>query len=231
MATGIGVLRWMIFSTMPPMVSMPSESGVTSSSSVSEPTVSASACSAAPTATTSSGSMSASGSLPKKSATWRRTSGTRVEPPTRTTPSICSGVTCASASTSRQIADGALDQRLDQRLELVAARAYGWSGVSPASMTHEPVACVLRHSLARRADISAIFTSPVVSGSLAQALLALGEERLGDGVVEVVAAERRVAAGGQHLEDALLQAQQRDVEGAAAEVVDRVEALRALSRP
>ena len=41
--TGIGVLRGTIFSTMPPMVSIPSDSGVTSSSSVSEPTVSASA--------------------------------------------------------------------------------------------------------------------------------------------------------------------------------------------
>ena len=43
--------------------------------------------------------------------------------------------------------------------------------------------------------------------------------------VEVVAAEVRVAVGGQHLEDAVLHAQDRDVEGAAAEVVDRDHAL------
>ena len=45
-------------------------------------------------------------------------------------------------------------------------------------------------------------------------------------MVEIVAAERRIAAGRQHLKHALLQVEQRDVEGAAAQVVDRVDALR-----
>ena len=49
--------------------------------------MSRSACTAAPSATTWSGSMSPSGSRPNSSATKRRTAGTRVEPPTRITPS------------------------------------------------------------------------------------------------------------------------------------------------
>ena len=43
---------------------------------------------------------------------------------------------------------------------------------------------------------------------------------MGDGAVHVVAAERAVAAGGAHLEDAVVEHQDRDVERAAAEVVD-----------
>jgi hypothetical protein len=39
-------------------------------------------------------------------------------------------------------------------------------------------------------------------------------------VVDVVAAQRRVAAGGQHLEHAGLEPQQREIEGSATEVVD-----------
>ena len=58
--------------------------------------------------------------------------------------------------------------------------------------------------------------------------LALGQHALGDGAVEIVAAQRRVAAGREHLEHALLQPQQREVEGAAAQIVDRVEPFRAL---
>ena len=48
-----------------------------------------------------------------------------------------------------------------------------------------------------------------------------------DRAVEVVAAEPRVAVCREHLEDAVLDAQDRDVEGAAAEVVDGDEALAA----
>jgi len=49
--------------------------------------------------------------------------------------------------------------------------------------------------------------------------------------IEVVAAECRVAAGGDHLEHAACEAQQRHVEGAAAEVVDQVQALAAVVQP
>ena len=44
-------------------------------------------------------------------------------------------------------------------------------------------------------------------------------------MIEVVAAQRRIAAGGQHFEHALRQSQDRDVERAAAQVVYRVDAF------
>ena len=52
------------------------------------------------------------------------------------------------------------------------------------------------------------------------ALLELGGEPLDDAVVEIVAAQMRVAVGGLHLDDALAHFEDGDVEGAAAEVVD-----------
>ena len=87
---GMVVLRWISFSASPPIVSSPRLSGATSRRSTSccgDSAVSKSACTAAPSATTSSGSMSASGSIPNSSRTYARTAGTRVEPPTRMTPS------------------------------------------------------------------------------------------------------------------------------------------------
>ena len=87
---------------MPPSVSMPSDSGVTSSSSMSVmPPARICACTAAPSATTSSGLSWLCGVLPKSSCTRRRTSGTRVEPPTSTTSSMSAGVRPASASACR----------------------------------------------------------------------------------------------------------------------------------
>ena len=59
-------------------------------------------------------------------------------------------------------------------------------------------------------------------------LAALRQHPLGNRAVEIVAAQRRIAARRQHLEDALLQPQQGEIESTAAEVVDRVEALAAL---
>ena len=52
----------------------------------------------------------------------------------------------------------------------------------------------------------------------ALALQELGHHPVDDGLVEVVAAEVRVAVGGTHLEDALPEVEDGDVEGAAAEV-------------
>ena len=79
-----------------------------------------------------------------------------------------------------------------------------------------------------RASASAVLTAASSTWSAEPVLLALGQHALGDGAVEIVAAQRGVAAGRQHLEHALLQPQQREIEGAAAEIVDRVEAFRAL---
>ena len=53
----------------------------------------------------------------------------------------------------------------------------------------------------------------------------LGHDPGRDGPVEVVAAQGRVSAGGHHLEDPPAQAQDGDVEGPAAQVIDGVDAI------
>ena len=86
---GIVVLRSMSFVMTPPLVSMPSVSGVTSSSSTSLTSpASTPAWIAAPIATTSSGLTPRCGSLPVSSLTFSCTAGMRVMPPTITTWSI-----------------------------------------------------------------------------------------------------------------------------------------------
>ncbi|OSY50987.1 hypothetical protein BG846_03380 [Streptomyces fradiae ATCC 10745 = DSM 40063] len=86
---GIVVLRSISLVMMPPLVSMPRDSGVTSSSrtSLTSP-LSTPAWSEAPIATTSSGFTPLCGSLPVSSFTRSATAGMRVEPPTRMTWSI-----------------------------------------------------------------------------------------------------------------------------------------------
>ena len=88
---GMAVLRSMSLAITPPLVSMPSDSGVTSirSTSLRSP-ASTPACTAAPMATTSSGFTDLFGSLPPVSSFTRsETAGMRVEPPTRTTRTSC----------------------------------------------------------------------------------------------------------------------------------------------
>ena len=60
------------------------------------------------------------------------------------------------------------------------------------------------------------------------AVAELLQEQLGQRTVEVVPAERRVAAGGLHLEHTGRELEDGDVEGAATEVIDRVRPFRAL---
>ena len=65
------------------------------------------------------------------------------------------------------------------------------------------------HGFAAAAHVQAQVAVNVVEGD--------GDEQ----VVDVVAAEVRVAVGGDDFEDAFVQFEDRDVEGAAAEVVNR----------
>ncbi len=86
---GIVVLRSMRRVKTPPSVSMPSDSGVTSSSSTSLTSPwRTPAWTAAPIATTSSGLTPLWGSLPKKVFTISWIFGMRVMPPTSTTSSM-----------------------------------------------------------------------------------------------------------------------------------------------
>ena len=80
------VLRSIILVMMPPMVSTPSDSGVTSSSRMpSTSPVSTPPWTAAPSATTSSGFTDMLGCLPVMVLTSSWTARIRVEPPTRMT--------------------------------------------------------------------------------------------------------------------------------------------------
>ena len=96
---GMVVLRSISFVITPPLVSMPSDSGVTSRSrtSLTSP-LSTPPWIAAPTATTSSGLTPLCGSLPISSLTFACTAGMRVMPPTSTTWSIFDASSPASAS-------------------------------------------------------------------------------------------------------------------------------------
>ena len=119
-AAGMVVLRGRILSTTPP----PDLDAERQREHVEEEHVvlrplpaSKSACTAAPSATTSSGSMSPSGSRPKTFATYARTAGTRVAPPTRITPSSCSGLSPASLSARRQASPVRSSSGSNQRVE------------------------------------------------------------------------------------------------------------------
>ena len=86
---GMLALRITSFATAPPTVSIPRDSGTTSTSNKSRRMpASTDACTAAPSATTWSGSSAAYGSRPKNALTASRTAGMRVLPPTSTTRSI-----------------------------------------------------------------------------------------------------------------------------------------------
>jgi hypothetical protein len=96
---GMVVFRSISFVITPPLVSMPSESGVTSSrrTSLTSP-FSTPAWIAAPTATTSSGLTPLCGSFPISSLTFSCTAGMRVMPPTSTTWSMPEASSPASTS-------------------------------------------------------------------------------------------------------------------------------------
>ena len=217
----------MSFSTTPPIISTPSESGMTSSSSTSSrpPRSRASACTAAPSATTVSGSRSVSGSRPKSARTWRRTAGVRVVPPTSTTPSTARDAGVAQGAAAG--AAGPLDDRLEERLQLrrvSRARSRCPSGSATSVSTAASAERVSRMACAAaRAPRSTAGEGAATAGESPVA-----SSRRRQHPVEVVAAQVGVAAGGQHLEDPVVEPQDGDVEGAAAEVVDRVGPLHPL---
>ena len=123
---GIVVLRSISLVITPPLVSMPSVSGVTSSSSTSLTSpASTPAWIAAPTATTSSGLTPRCGSLPVSSLTFSCTAGMRVMPPTRTTWSIVVGaLVLGVVERLAHRRDDAVEQVAGQLVELGARQAH-----------------------------------------------------------------------------------------------------------
>ena len=186
---------------------MPSDSGVTSSSSTSF-TLPASTPPwiAAPMATASSGLTSLRGSLPKNSVTAACTLGMRVWPPTRITSLMSLALEPGILQRDAARLDGLLDQVVDQRLEL-----------GPGQLDVEVLRARGVGGDVRQVDVGLLRAGQLDLGALGRVLQALQRQRIlaqvdallflefldqevDDALVEVLAAEEGVAVGGQHLE-------------------------------
>ena len=224
---GIVVLRSMRRVNTPPSVSMPSDSGVTSSSSTSLTSpCSTPACTAAPMATTSSGLTPLCGSLPKNCLTSSCTFGMRVMPPTSTTSLICPAASPRVLQGLLARLDGALDQVVDQRF-VFGARQLQRQMLRTGSVGGDVGQVDVRLRRARQLDLrlfSGLFQAlqrELVLGQVnALLFLELGGEVFDEAHVEIFAAEEGVAVGRLDLEHAVADFENGDVEGAAAEVVD-----------
>ena len=153
--------------------------------------------------------------LPNSSATYARTAGTRVEPPTRITPSSSLGLHPGVAQRAPARDAGARDERRDPARRTrrgVIDRAGRAARARPSTS-----ACVGEPLLRRARRVERDAHLRRASGSRRAHRR---EQPLGERAVDVVAAERAVAAGRLHLEDAVVELEDRDVERAAAEVVD-----------
>ena len=232
---GIVVLRSIRRVNTPPSVSMPSDSGVTSSSrtSLTSP-FSTAAWTAAPTATTSSGLTLRAGSLPKNCFTISMTLGMRVMPPTRITSSIWPACRPASLSAARQgssvrwIRSSTRDSSLAR--DSLITRCLGPLASAVMNGRLISVSLALESSILAfsAASLRRCKRELVVAQVDALLLLELVREVGDHPQVEVLAAQEGVAVGGLHLEHAVADLEHRHVERAAAQVVDRDDAALAL---
>src|SRR6267154_981836 len=197
----------MTFSASPPIVSIPRESGITSSSSQSSPEALLPARTlawiAAPSATTLSGSRLLSGTWPKSSATACCTCGPRV------------------AQRFARRSQGLRDEGPGHVLEFLLRdghihRFAAGEGRGDARLQ------VGRQELLGGARLCE--QEPRVLGGKWGKLCAF-DYPAKQPLVEIVAAERSVAVGRHHLEHALGELEDRDIESAPAEIVDGVDAL------
>ncbi len=207
---------------------MPSDSGVTSSSrtSLTSP-FSTPAWIAAPIATTSSGLTLRLGSLPKNCLTVSMTLGMRVMPPTRITSSISEALSPASFSALRHgpivrwIRSSTSASSLARVSLMLRCLGPCWSAVMNGRLTSVCIdddSSILAFSAA---SFSRCKREPVVAQVDPLLFFELVGEIVDDVLVEVLAAEERVAIGRFDLEHAVADLEHRDVEGAAAEIVDR----------
>ena len=225
---GMVLLRSMSGVKVPSLVSMPRVWGVTSrrTRSLTSPWMMP-VWMAAPMATPSSGLTARLASLPKTLRTSSVTLGARVWPPTSRTSSIWSARMPASARQRRQ---GSIvrSRRSSVRPSYfcrvsTVLRCLGPEASAEMKGSTISVCCAVRElalGLLRRLlePLQGHAVLPEVDAGLAQEL---GDEPVDDPLVEVFAAQEGVAAGGPHLEEAVRHLQDRDVEGAAAQVVDR----------
>ena len=224
--TGIVELRGTIFSASPPIVSRPSESGITSSSSQSSPAARLPARTlawiAAPSATAWSGLRLVSGGAPKSSADGLLD----LRHPRR------------AADHHHALDVGRLQPRIAQRAahrrkrlghEILRDRGEQLGGQRELDL----VAGGQRRDDRRRRMQRQVFLGlarldhqqPRVFGRQRRQPGRLDDPAI-DAVIEIVAAQRGVAVGREHLEHAARELEDRDVERAAAEVVDGIDALR-----
>ena len=212
----------------PPSVSMPSDSGVTSSSSTSFTSpLSTPAWIAAPMATTSSGLTPLCGSLPNSSFTASCTLGMRVMPPTRITSSIWLAVTPASFSACFTgpmvfwIRSSTSASSLARVILMVRCLGPEASAVMKGRFTSVCFARTARSWPSRPRPSDAAARDGRLRRSMPFSFLNSSARIIDHADVEILAAQERVAIGGLHFEHAVADFQHRDVERAAAKVIDR----------
>ena len=152
----------------------------------------------------------------------------RVDPPTITTSSICSTADASVLDAIAARAERAIDDRRDQLVEQLAidlalvflAVVFELDG--RCRNERQPL-LGLDHGAAQPLHAFA-----VLGQILAPLARDVFERDAQQQVVDVVAAQVRVAVGGQHFEDSVVQLQDRDVERAAAQIVHRDDAVLAL---
>ena len=225
---GMVVLRGIRTVMTPPSVSTPSDSGVTSRSTTSLTSpASTPPWMAAPTATTSSGFTPLCGSLPKSCLTSflhlrharlpadehdlvdvLRGDARRPSGPGGRARSVRSMRSATSASSLARVSV------ITRCLGPLASAVMKGRLISVCTVELSSILAFSAASLRRCSAMRSWRRSMPCSF-----LNSVGDP-VDDALVEVVAAEVRVAVGGLHLEDALADLEDRDVEGAAAEVVD-----------
>ncbi len=233
---GIVLLRSIRVVKVPSFVSMPRVCGVTSrrTRSLTSPWM-IPVWMAAPMATPSSGFTARLGSLPKTFRTISVTLGARVWPPTSSTSSICSAVIAGVGEAALAGLDRPLEQLVGELLVLLPGE-HGVEVLRPGRVRRDEgqhdLGLLCRAELALRLlrRLLQPLEGHAVLGEVDRGLaLELADQPVDDPLVEVLAPQVRVAARRPDLEQAVRQLQDRDVEGAAAEVVDGHE-LAALAR-
>ena len=225
---GMVVLRSISLVNTPPSVSMPSDSGVTSSSSTSFTSPpSTPPCTAAPTATTSSGFTLRFGSLPnrllddllnlrdaRRSADQHHFVDLR-----RSHAGIGQRLLAGLDRTVENIGHHLLEARAGQ----LDRQVLGTAGVGRQERQID-FGLEQRRKLDLglfRGFLQALQSHLVLRNVDALIALEFGDQPVDDALVDVVAAQVRVAVGRLHFHHAVAHFENRNVERAAAEVVDR----------